>query len=33
MLIYDKLRELEEADENKELAVSPLSYEVLDCDR
>lgn len=30
MFIYDELNELEE---NRELAVSPLSYEVLDCAR
>lgn len=30
MFIYDKLNELEE---NRELAVSPLAYAVLDCAR
>ena len=33
MFIYDDLNELEEFDENSELAVSPLSYEVLNCGR
>lgn len=33
MFIYDNLRELEETNENSELAISPLTYVVLDCDR
>ena len=33
MFIYDELREIEEANDSMELAVSPLSYEVLDCNR
>lgn len=33
MFIYDDLRNIEEINENNELAVSPLSFEVLDCNR
>lgn len=33
MFIYDELRELEEENDIDKLAVSPLSYEILDIDR
>ena len=33
MFIYDDLRKIEENEDYSELAVSPLSYEVLDCGR
>lgn len=33
MFLYEDLKELEESDENEELAVSPLAYVVLDCGR
>lgn len=33
MFIYEDLNKLEEEEENKELAVSPIEYVVLNCGR